>query len=1045
MAHFDAERRMEAQQLQKRIDEIKSTIYSDRRPIGNCEFVVTGTGKGPERAPAKGWKPFDVSKQQRWGGYDQTTWFRFQATIPKAWKGMKAVALVRPSLTSFALGIEGLSAGAEALAYIDGVPFQGLDFNRDELLLARSAKGGEKHEIVLEGVPSTRWDVYHHFAYADLAVKHPLVWDFYWDAFVTLGVVQTLDDNFAPKRQLHELLTDAVWMVDLQRKGEAAYYDSIAKAQRFLRKGLKGFETSTGMGKLTLTGHAHIDTAWLWPLRETQRKCSRTFSTVLNLMDQYPEFKFSCSQPAQYEWIKENHPELYARIKKRVKEGRWECCGAPYIEPDCNVPSGESLVRQFLFGNRFFEKEFGVRSRLAWQPDAFGYSWQLPQIMRKSGLTAFVTTKIDWSQYTQFPYSLFHWEGADGTKILTVMPPLNYNGNPVPQDLVAQWSLFKQKERVEELPFPFGWGDGGGGPTMGMIEHGKRLTNMAGIPKCEFGTNQESLDRINAQVEHDKLPVFNGELYLELHRGCQTTQARTKRGNRKGEVALHDAEVLGAMALLEGGKYASAELEKAWKLLLLNQFHDILPGSSITEVYTDAERDYGVLQELAAKAQWTHLSHLVKAIDTTGDGQPVIVFNTLSWLRTGIACVEAELPKGVFHVAGPDGRTMAHQKIGKNTLLIEVEDLPPMGYAVYRIVPGKGMATDVSELAVSEKSVENEFFRLAIGKDGTLTSVFDKYERREVLPKGERANVLQLFDDRPYDHDAWDIDHNIEWKTWEPEPAESIKVVEQGPLRAVVRIVRRTAKSVISQDLTVYATSPRIDFVTTVDWNEKRTLLKAAFPADIRSSRATYEIAFGAIERATHYNTAWDRARHEVAGHRWADLSEGDYGISVLNDCKYGWDCKDNTLRLSLLRSSVDPDPRADEGRHEFTYALYPHAESWRNGTVQQGFDLNHPFIAVAAKPAKGELPAAGALVSIDVDHAIVDTVKKAEDSNALIVRVYEAYGQRGPVTLTFGRKPKRVTECDLMEENDAAVKMDGANLPFYVKPFEIRTFKAEF
>lgn len=1042
MPHFEAERLVELDQMQNRIDEMYQALYAQRQPIGGVQFTVTGQGLGPARAPKRGWKPFDVANQQRWGGYDQTTWFRMQVTVPKEMRGGEVVALVRPSLTSYVLGIEGLSKGAEALTYINGVPYQGLDFNRDEVLLTKKAKGGETFEIHLEGVPSTRWDVYHHFGYADIAVRNPIVWDFYWDCQVALEVCRLQPETSALRGRMHAALREAIWRVNLNESGTEEFNKSIKAAQRSLRAALKEFHADPADGKLTLTGHAHIDTAWLWPLRETERKCSRTFSTVLRLMERYPEFHFSCSQPAQYEWIRDNHPELYKQIKKRVKEGRWECCGAPYVEPDCNIPSGESLVRQFLFGNRFFQKEFGLRSNLAWQPDAFGYTWQLPQIMRKSGLEAFVTTKIDWGQYTSFPYSFFQWEGADGSRIPTIMPPLNYNGNPVPEDLQEQWTRFKQKDMIDELPFPFGWGDGGGGPTMAMIEHGKRLTDMPGVPQCRFGTNAESIDRMFDGADMDALPVYNDELYLELHRGCQTSQADVKKGNRYCEAALRDAELLGAIALSSGGTYEKEKLDNAWKKTLLNQFHDILPGSSITEVYDDANRDYAYAIEQASQAQESHEKAICKDIDTTGEGIPLVIFNTLSWYRDGIVAIDA--PAGDFHILDPDGETVPHQRSGDDILFI-AEGIPSMGHAVYRIVKGKKKSDFVSSLSVSKESIENAFLKLTFDKLGRLHSVYDKLEQRESVAPGASMNTIQFFDDRPALHDAWDIDHNIEDKQWELGAPDKVQVIEKGPVRATVRFTWKMNTTTITQDVSLAEDAARAEFKTHVDWQERRTLMKAAFPIDVRTSTATYEIAYGAIERPTHVNTAADKGRHEVAGHRWADLSEGDYGVSILNDCKYGWDAKGNVLRLSLLRGSIDPDPHADEGEHTFTYAIYPHAGSWRNGTVQEAMELNAPLFARETKSSKGSKAPERSFAISDVDNVIIDTIKRAEDSDEIIVRLYEAYGQRGEVTLYFDETIQHATECDLMEENDTKLKHKESTIALYIKPFEIRTLKLKF
>ena len=1043
MANFDTERRIEAEQLLARINEIRDTVYSQRQPVKDIQICVTGKNKGPERAPKAGWKPY--SPTEFWGGYDQTTWFKINVVVPKHFAGQKVVALFRIADVSFIPGMTGLTEGGESICFVNGVPFQGLDRNRDELFLTNKAKGGEKFELTLEACPSTRFDLNHVFKHADIAIFNQLAWDYYWDAIVALEVYQELDKNFAPARQLLELITESLLMVDLQNIGDKRYIDSLGKAQKKLRAGLKNYEHSYGMGKLVLAGHAHIDTAWLWPLRETKRKCGRTFSTVLNLMDRYPEFHFSCSQAVQYHWVKEYFPELYARIKKRVKEGRWELCGAPWVEPDHNVPSGESLIRQYLIGNRFFEQEFGMRSHIAWVPDSFGYTWQLPQIMTKCGLTAFVTTKIDWSQFTAFPYSMFQWEGADGTKILAVMPPLNYNGNPVPKDCIAQWSQFKQKEHVEELPFPFGWGDGGGGPTMNMIEHGRRLKNIVGVPKVEFGRLEDTVDRMAEQAKSVDLPVYNGELYLELHRACQTTQARTKRNNRKCEFLLHDAEMLSCLAHLSGGGYDASALLDAWRIVLTNQFHDILPGSSITEVYAQADIDYAEANGILENVLKGTLKHLVNTIDTSGEGQAVIVFNTLSWVRNDVAVVATKLPSGKFSVIDSAGHPVPCQKVGKDELIFEARDLPPLGYAVFRIVPDARKVEHGEMLEISTTSMENDFIRIRIDKSGCLTSIFDKVEERECLPKGERGNVLQLFDDRPHLHDAWDFDHNFEDKMWEPAETVSIKVIETGPVRGAVRVIRKTEHSTFTQDIIMYANRPRVDFATHVDWQEKRTLLKVAFPVDVRATRATYEIQYATIERPTHHNTAHDRARFEVPAQKWADLSEGNYGFSLINDCKYGYDVKDNVIRLSLLRASIDPDPLADEGEHEFTYAIYPHPDDWRSGTIQESFELNVPVMAIATPSRKGALPENAAFASLDVDNVIIDTLKKAEDSDAIIVRLYEAYGQRGGATMTFGQTPKRVTECNFMEEEDKPVKLKGNSIDFFVTPYEIRTFKVQF
>jgi len=1028
MPHFEAEWRLQNEQIRARLREIHETIYEQRKPIGAIQSVVTGRGKGPERMPRSGWKPFAL--HSRWGGFDQTTWFRLRVRAPKSMQGRRMVALIRP--------------GGESLAYVNGKPFQGLDPNRDELLLAEKARGGDVYEIALESVPSVRFDEHHYFEYADVAVKNVDAWNFYYDCQVVLDVCEELDKNCAPRRQMMSMLLLTLQGIDMQHRGSPAYFKSLREARHFIALCLKKFQASYGLGELTLTGHSHIDTAWLWPLRETRRKCARTFSTVLNYMERYPEYVFLASQPVQYEWMQRHYPELFARIKKRVKEGRWEPLGAMWVESDCNVPSGESLVRQLLYGNRWLRKNLGVRSRTAWLPDAFGYAWTLPQILRKAQVDTFVTTKLSWNRYTEFPHSMFEWEGADGTRVLGLMPPGSYNGMVKPKDLIEQRENFKQKEHIDEAPFPFGWGDGGGGPTLEMLEYARRLGNIVGVPKCKQGRMQDCIDRMRDAAESVELPVYNNELYLEYHRGCQTSQARTKQNNRQCEFLLRQTELLGAMSLEHGGPYEGQKLYEAWKIVLTNQFHDILPGSSIREVYEQTETDYADAKKTAAEARAEALRFLADKIDTSGEGKPILVFNTLSWVRDDVAHVTMPLPRGDFHVRDQFGEPAPHQVMGPSDLLFEARGLPPLGFAVYRLMEGKAESKP-ARLRVSKTKLENDFLRVKLNRRGELVSVYDKLEGREIMPEGERGNVLQLFEDRPHGNDAWDIDPNFEDLKLDWQGPATVEVVEQGPLRAVVRLVRKTERSTLTQDITMRAGSPRLDFATRVDWHEEHVLLKAAFPVDVRSSRAAYEIAFGAIERPTHHNTDFDRARFEVPAHKWADLSEGNYGVSLLNDCKYGYDIKGNVLRLSLLRSPTDPDASADTGEHTFTYALYAHPWSWRNGTVQEAFQLNERLLALAVPARKGALATTGSFASVDAENVVIDTVKKAEDSNAIIVRLYEAYGQRGDVAVAFGQKPRKVTECDLMEENDAPVELKKNTVRLYVKPFEIRTLKVRF
>jgi len=1034
MPHFDIEWQIQGRQISQRLDEIRGMIYSQRTQIGDWEMIETGHKQGPANPPESGWKPFQIGSV--WGGKDVTVWFRTTISIPSSMSGSKVALLARP--------------GGESLAYINGVPCQGLDSNRDEIVLTDKAKGGESFNILLESYSIARFDEKYTFQYADIVAVNSSVQKFYWDARVAFDVLQILPKGSASQLRLLDLLNQCVKMVELGHIDDQKVKKSIDMAQKTFDTGIKQFQHSFGLGSLLLAGHSHIDTAWLWPLRETQRKCGRTFSSVIKYMQEYPEYHFSQSQPQLYEYTKKYYPALYEEIKKRVKEGRWEPVGATWVEQDSNISSGESLVRQFLYGNRFFRKEFGIHSRTCWLPDAFGFCWSLPQIMKKAGVDFFATTKIDWSQYSKFPYSLFMWQGIDGTKILSIMPPLNYNGSLSPKDCLAQWEQFAQKDQCDEVLYSFGYGDGGGGPTKQMLETGMRIKDMVGIPKCSFGRIQDYFDRLDKNVNKEKLPVWNGELYLELHRACQTTQARTKRNNRKSELLYRDAEFLSSVAMLKGGFYPQEKLYEGWKVILCSQFHDILPGSSIGEVYEDADKNYAEVIKSGQEVVSGAIELLKQKINTSGSNTPIVIMNTLSWYRKDVVIAKIKKPKSDFVITDNMGRQIPYQVIGTGEgeieVIFEAKDVPPMGYVVYRIAERSVKSKQTSDLKAENNLLENAFYRIEFAKDGTISRIYDKSANREVLAENCRGNVLQFFEDRPHAHDAWDIDFNYTEKMQESAKLQSVDVIESGPVRATIRMTRKTEKSTIVQDISIYNNVPRIDFITKVDWWEKRTLMKIAFPVDILSSRATYEIQFGMIERPTHFNTSWDRGKFEVPGQKWVDLSESGYGVSLLNDCKYGYDTHDNVLRLSLLRSPISPDPNADEGKHEFTYSLYPHKGDWRTGeTVQRAYELNCPLISFVTDAHSGEMPELMSFVNVDSPNVIIDTVKKAEDSDDIIIRLYEAYGQRGNVTMNFDSVPIRVSECNLMEENDVPIPAQDRNISFYIKPYEIKTFKVKF
>ena len=794
-------------------------------------------------------------------------------------------------------------------------------------------------------------------------------------------------------------------------------------------------------------GHAHLDTAWLWPLRETIRKCARTFSTVLALMDRYPEYRFVVSQAQHLAWMRDHYPELWERLKGRIADGRLEPTGSMWVEADCNIPSGESLIRQIVYGKRFYLEELGIETNDVWLPDVFGYSAALPQIMKRSGIRWFLTQKLSWNQYNVLPHHSFLWEGIDGSRVFTHFPPADtYSGNMGVRELRLGVDNFKDHDRATRSLYLFGWGDGGGGPTSEMLESARRLADVDGVPRLEMQGPRQFFTE--AESEIDDPAVWAGELYLELHRGTYTSQAATKLGNRRAEFALRDAELWSSLA--PGSDYPGAELEGLWKTLLLHQFHDIIPGSGIHWVYDDTARDHAHVLDAAGRLTDDALALHGAEIDTAGTDHPVVVFNSLSHPRTELVAVDA--PDHITGAISPSGAASPVQRDPNGAAMFEAT-VPACGYAVYDLVSAIPAGTPTAVTAAARYgvtadpgSLENAHLRIELDGQGLLSSIFDKSARREVLAPGARGNRFQLHPDYPNFYDAWDIDRFSFDQVLDLDEVESVDLVEQGPLRAGIRIVRRFGNSRIVQVIRLADGSSFIDFATEVEWQETNRLLKVAFPVDVRSLRATYEIQYGHVERPTHSNTSWDVARFEVCAQKWADLSEPGYGVALLNDCKYGYDIAGNVIRLSLLRAPTWPDPVADRGYHSFTYRLLPHSGDLRAaGVVDAGYDLNVPLRAIGTSPHPGRLHGEASLLSVDAPNVVVEVVKRSDDdTDALVVRMYEAWGRRGPVTLRVPWSIRRATLTDLLERETDGVATGGAQVTVDLGPFQIATVKLE-
>lgn len=1040
------------QKMEVLLQELKNYVCRDFRDIPAFKYHV-GDVPGAEKIDFddSGWEDFQVGGL--WGGYDVTAWFRAQVPIPSGWENQRLALrfLVGPR--------DDGESTAETMLHVNGLEIQGIDVWHEEAWLPPELLQEGGIIIALKawsgvlGVPAKRCFKLAKLVWLDESCEKL--------AYLTdtlLRVIRVQDENDLRRIRILQVLNQAYLKIDFLVPGSEEFYGTVADALGFLQRQMEEWASMQEMKPVVVgIGHAHIDMAWLWRMSHTREKAARTFATVLHLMRQYPEYRFLHSSPALYKFLKRDHPALFARVKKKIASGEWEVTGGTWVEPDTNCPSGESLVRQFLFGRRFVREEFGQEMNLLWLPDVFGYSAALPQIILKSGMKYFMTTKISWSQFNRFPHDTFLWRGLDGSEVLThfVTTPeaggwiYTYNGQMRPEDVHGIWKEYRQKEINDELLLIYGWGDGGGGPTREMLEWSLAQRNLPGQPYVRLDKAEPFFDRLAKRLEGKNLPVWDGELYLEYHRGTYTSQAAVKRANRKVEILYHNAEWLASLAdILTGlAAYPAEDLNAGWETILLNQFHDILPGSSIHPVYEDTLRE---LEEVSVIGDRVVNRSAGILAERTPIADGVMVMNSLSWQRGDLVEVPLDAGHTGKTMQSPDGTPLVSQRVDTaegSALLVNVTGIPSLGYQA--LVWTDARLKVRNDIRVTPTRLETPFYTLELNSNGQLTSIFDRRSQREVLAPGFRGNVLQTFEDKPMNFDAWDIDIYYQEKMKEITDLVEAVVEEEGPLRGTLRLVWRFGRSTMTQRLQVYATLPRIDFVTVADWHEEQVLLKTAFPVNVRSTRATYEIQFGSLERPTHWNTSWDWARFEVSGHRWADLSEGNFGVALMNDCKYGYDIKNQVMRLTLIKSAIHPDPLADKGYHQFTYSLLPHAGDWREGDVtRQAAALNIPLLVhrIGTTAPGGSLPLAHSFASVNAPHVLLDTVKRAEDGDGWVIRLYE-YQQMGcaGVHVRFGTPVRRAVECDLMEENLQPVQHDATGIHFPIRPFEIKTFRVWF
>ncbi len=1125
------------QKLRNSLEALRKTTEG---PTHMLSPVYGIAATGPMTIPSltdTQWQPLEVGVI--WGLKHGTSWLMTPLpVVPRFIAGTQFIA--GNSLQGLPLvlqlhwdtpGNDPLLLRLEATVFLDGRAIGAFDWRHPVLLLPEEANDGQSHTLMLQVYTAVPLP----FGGLTLRSRRMVNWQLYHLMQTLLEASLTLNESDPARHALLARLNTAYNILDLREgwQGERfndsaqAAYDYLQthlaedvtnpawgagneinrphdKSVNYSRNPVRGtgnpIYRGTNRPQITVSGHAHLDVGWMWPYWRTRQKIAHTVSNVLELMERYPDCHYSQSQPQVLQWLKEDVPELYARVKQRVAEGRFEPVGAMWIEADCNLTSGESLIRQIMHGMRFWQQEFAVKPRHIWLPDVFGYSAALPQIMRGCNIPIFMTTKISWNQFNRMPCDTFRWRGIDGSEVLThfiTAPSLDakttfysYNGPLRPSDMTGTWINYRQQDINDHLLYLCGWGDGGGGPTEEQMERMHIMADLPDFPQVHAGRVEDYFTELYQRVwENPRLPTWVGELYLEYHRGTYTSQARIKQANRRAELFYREVELLNAWASLYGMSSRQEQLNQGWRLVLLNQFHDVLPGSSIREVYDDAEQVYAEAHAIGKQIYDEALAVVLQHIPA-GE-QDLLLLNTLAWERTDPIIVGAELASALEIL-----NTLAWERTdpiivgaetcwinphstasalevphaqqttdweGNTVFLLDGVRVPPCGVQVVsaasNVGTGEAQIPSTSRAAhADEKTIAlyNEYYDLRIDAQGEISRLYDMRAERDVLAPGQTGNQLIAYEDRPLDFDAWDIDLFYEEKAYPVRAVTSMRIIEEGPVRATIEIIRPYLSSSITQRISLWRNSPRIDIATEIDWHEHQTLLKAAFPLAINSTRATYEIQFGNVERPTHRNTSWDMARFEVCAHRWIDLSEGGYGISLLNDSKYGHDVHDNVVRLTLLKSGVFPDAHADEGLHRFTYSLLPHVGDWREAqSVQHAYELNVPVVCVAGQKKATSLPIVSAtdisrspiyrgtsFIQVDCTHVIVETVKPAEDGDGLIVRLYEAHNQRGRATLTFATSILSVQECNLLEEPINDVSYQGNTLSFQVRPFEIKTFR---
>ena len=1009
---------MKAKKIEKIISEINLLRRKDTGIDLDVRYIECGYKTDNSLpAPTDEWKI--LSDDVRIGGYDNHCWIYTEFKTPSE---PNENVQYRLTLNSGYSGAFNSARNPQCILYVNGEMVQGLDLNHTEYILKKDTEY-KIHIYYYSGLFNDTYNLKLNIMSADLRIEQ-----FYYDFKVAYDAALMFDEEDYKHIETIKQLNIAAKYLDFTEPYSDAFFDGAASACDYLKNNYYGKYVACE-AVVDCVGHTHIDVAWMWTYAQTKEKVQRSFSTVVELMKRYPEYRFTISQPQLLEYLKEEAPQIYGEIKKLVAQGRIDIEGAMWVEADCNLPSGESLIRQIVWGKRFIKEEFGTDSKVLWLPDVFGYSAAIPQILSKTGVDIFVTSKIGWNEFNQIPYDLFKWVGVDGTEISTHFMTCqdkswnnkratSYVGKITPDYILGTWERQQQKDYTDEVFMTYGYGDGGGGPTEEMLEQQRRLADgVIGVPKTEMKTATDALrsieEKFNKNIELiGKAPKWKGELYLEFHRGTYTSVTKVKRYNRKCEFMLHNAEVLSVLnMLLANGEYDCKTINKTWKTVLLNQFHDVIPGSSIHDVYDDVFEMYEEAQKDISSVIVTAAEQIARNVRGMNK---LLVFNPNGFEMTDI-------------VKYGDG-------------YITAKNIPPMGWSIV-----DAQAEECS-VEVKDKLIENKFYRVVFDDKYDIISLYDKRYQREVIRNGGKANEIIMYEDLPYSYDAWEVSVYHKDKSFKIDEVVSCKPVFEGA-RAGFEVVKRFRNSTITQKIYLYNELDRIDFDTVVDWHLRHIFVKAAFPVDVNTNKVTYEIQFGNIEREHTENTSWDVARFETCAHKWADISDNGCGMALINDCKYGYSVvDDSTIQLSLLRSGNSSSEEInDQGEHIMSYSIVPHTGNYIEGdVVKKAYAFNNPLIAQQINNPDGNLPQDFSLVKTDCGNIVIDTIKKAEDGNNIIIRLYDSENMKKRVNLKFGTEIKHLYICDMLENIQSEVEVTNNTAEIDVKNFEIVTLMAE-